>query len=61
MLPFAQRYVFRVWVDDFARHDDTESDLMKALWHTLRAEGVAIRAAPVGWSADGQPVPTVPR
>ena len=61
VLPFAQRYVFRVWVDDFARHDDTESELMKALWHTLRAEGVAIRAAPVGWSADGQPVPTVPR
>lgn len=61
VLPYAQRYVIRLWVDDFERHDDTESNLMKALWHTLREEGVMLRGAPVGVGADGAPVPLVHR
>lgn len=61
-LPFAQRYVVRLWVEDFGRHDDIESDLMKALWHALRAEGVALQsAAPVGVDAGGAAVTVVSR
>lgn len=45
--PLAQRYVVRLWVEDFARHDDVESDLMKALWHTLGDEGLRVERAPV--------------
>lgn len=46
--PLFQRYVVKVWLDDFQFHDDIESDLMKALWHELHAAGItADMAAPV--------------
>lgn len=57
VLPFGQRYVVRLWVEEFDRHDDIESNLMKALWHSARASGVALReVAAVGADAQGQPV-----
>jgi small-conductance mechanosensitive channel len=43
--PLFHRYVVKIWVDDFQHHDDTESDLMKAVWRELRAEGVELSAA----------------
>lgn len=43
--PLAQRYVIRFWLDEFERRDHIESDLMKALWHTLRDEGAALVSA----------------
>ncbi|MBN1209072.1 MAG: mechanosensitive ion channel [Myxococcaceae bacterium] len=43
MTPLFQRYIVKVWIDDFARHDDIESDLLKALFHSLHAERLALR------------------
>jgi small-conductance mechanosensitive channel len=51
--PLFHRYVMRVWVTDFATHDDTESDFMKALFLELRARGIALTAASVGVGVDG--------
>lgn len=42
MHPLYQRWILRCWVADFAVHDDMESDVRKALWHTLREEGIAL-------------------
>jgi small-conductance mechanosensitive channel len=42
MNPLSQRYVVKIWIDDFARHDDIESDLLKALFHTCHVEGIAL-------------------
>lgn len=62
MLPFAQRYVIRLWIEEFARHDDIESDLMKALWHALRVEGIAlVSVAVVGAETSGAPAVVVAR
>lgn len=36
-----QRYVVRIWVSDFRRHDDVESDFLKGLWTRFHREGVA--------------------
>jgi small-conductance mechanosensitive channel len=47
-----QRYVVKLWIDDFRFHDDIESETMKALWHTCRAEGVALEAAAPVAAAD---------
>lgn len=40
--PLCQRYVVRVWIEGFGQKDDAESDFMKALWRTLRDEGIAL-------------------
>jgi hypothetical protein len=32
----------KIWIDDFARHDDIESDLLKALFHGCHAERIAL-------------------
>jgi small-conductance mechanosensitive channel len=45
--PLFHRYVMRIWVDDFAIHDDAESDFMKALFVELRERGLAL-TNPVG-------------
>lgn len=42
MTPLFQRYVVKIWIDDFARHDDIESDLLKALFQHCHAEGIAL-------------------
>jgi small-conductance mechanosensitive channel len=64
--PLFHRYVMRIWVADFATHDDAESDFMKALFLELRARGLALVAggeAGVGVEgmAGGTIVATVPR
>jgi small-conductance mechanosensitive channel len=48
--PLFHRYVMRIWVDDFAIHDDAESDFMKAILVELRARHIALgeRAGGVG-------------
>lgn len=50
--PLFQRYVMRIWIGDFQRHDDIESDLMKALWHELAAEGIQVAPAEPAASVD---------
>lgn len=40
MHPLYARYVLRAWVNDFAVHDDMESDLRKALWTELKTRGL---------------------
>jgi hypothetical protein len=42
--PLFHRYVMRIWVTQFATHDDTESDFMKALFHELRSRGIGLVA-----------------
>jgi small-conductance mechanosensitive channel len=40
--PLFQRYIVKIWIDDFSRHDDIESDLLKALFHGSHAERIAL-------------------
>ncbi len=35
-------YTLKVWVVDFARHDDIESEVMKRIWYRLQREGVPL-------------------
>lgn len=51
MTPLFQRYIVKIWIDDFARHDDIESDLLKALFHHCHAGGIAL--------GDAAPVPAI--
>lgn len=44
MHPLYQRWVLRCWAADFAVHDDMESQVLKALWHTLREAGIAMQS-----------------
>lgn len=39
-----QRYVIKIWVAEFRRHDDLESELYKGLWYRFQREGVAFPA-----------------
>lgn len=32
-------YVLKVWIEEFRRHDDIESDVRKAMWYRLQSEG----------------------
>jgi len=50
--PLAQRYALRVWIDDFAMHDDIESDVQKAAWNALSEAGLSLPAAGVGVAVD---------
>ncbi|MBM4280066.1 MAG: mechanosensitive ion channel family protein [Deltaproteobacteria bacterium] len=52
--PLYHRYVMRIWVSDFATHDDAESDFMKALFLELRARGLALVEGKAGAGVDGQ-------
>jgi small-conductance mechanosensitive channel len=36
----AHHYTLKVWVVDFSRHDDVESEVMKRIWYRLQQEGV---------------------
>jgi small-conductance mechanosensitive channel len=47
MSAVGQRYVLRIYLDDFGRHDDAESDVRKAFHRACLARGIAPRAAPV--------------
>ncbi|MDY7224915.1 mechanosensitive ion channel family protein [Hyalangium rubrum] len=47
MTPLFQRYVVKIWIDDFGRHDDIESDLLKALFRGCQTEGIALREGAV--------------
>ncbi|HYH97933.1 hypothetical protein, partial [Hyalangium sp.] len=42
MTPLFQLYIVKIWIDDFARHDDIESDLLKALFQGCHAERLAL-------------------
>jgi small-conductance mechanosensitive channel len=55
--PLFHRYIVKIWIDEFRVHDDTESDLLKALWHALRDEGVALPVADIAVDADGRALP----
>jgi|GEM_PF-1218374 len=43
--PLYHRYIVRIYIDDFAHHDDDESDFMKALCHELAARRINVGAA----------------
>lgn len=60
--PLYQRWILRCWVADFGVHDDMESDVLKALWHTLREEGIAMDPAAVvpGYDPDQPAAVAVP-
>jgi small-conductance mechanosensitive channel len=62
MTPLFQRYVVKIWIDDFARHDDIESDLLKALFHRCNAEGIALQdgAAPAVAPVENRVVAALP-
>jgi small-conductance mechanosensitive channel len=63
MTPLFQRYIAKVWIADFARHDDIESDLLKALFHQCSAEGIALLddgATPAVVPSDNRVVATLP-
>jgi len=51
--PLFHRYVIRIYLEDFAAHDDVESDFMKALFGELLARGIGLSAAAAGVGADG--------
>jgi small-conductance mechanosensitive channel len=40
--PACQRYVIKMWVEDFRLHDDLESEALKRLWHRFRRENVPL-------------------
>ncbi|HEY1101270.1 MAG TPA: mechanosensitive ion channel domain-containing protein [Myxococcota bacterium] len=54
--PLFHRYVIRIYLADFAGHDDAESDFMKALFPELLARRLNVVAAAAGVGADGVPV-----
>jgi small-conductance mechanosensitive channel len=40
--PLFQRYVIKIWIGDFARHDDMESELLKAMFRACRDVGIGL-------------------
>ena len=48
--PLYQRYVVKFWIDDFGIHDDTESDLYKALFTEMHRGGIALSVTGVAAS-----------
>lgn len=44
-----QRYAIRFFVEGFERHDDAESDVLKALWRAFDADGLGL---PAGMAAE---------
>ncbi|MDP2313188.1 MAG: mechanosensitive ion channel [Pseudomonadota bacterium] len=61
MTPLAQRYVLKVWIDDYQNHDDIESDVLKSTWYALNGAGLGLdpRAATAGIAANGGTVVSV--
>ena len=57
MTPLFHRYVIRFWVEEFATHDDTESDFMKAFFQELSLRKLALTAngAVAGVDFEGRP------
>ncbi len=47
------RYIMRIYIDDFAIHDDVESDFMKAMAHELRSRGLSVGGAVAAVDATG--------
>ncbi len=54
--PLFQRYVIKVWIDEFGIHDEIESDLQKALWRSMTAAGLALVEFPpsAGVGSEGE-------
>ncbi len=40
--PLQQRYVVKLWIDDYLTHDDIESDVLKSLWYAMNDAGLAL-------------------
>ncbi len=40
--PTFQRYTIKIWIEDFSLHDELESEVLKAMWYRLSAEGVPL-------------------
>lgn len=59
--PLFQRYVLKVWLEDFSAHDEAESDLQKAAWRRLSSAGLALGepAHAAGVGAAGEIVASV--
>jgi len=45
MTPLSQRYLVKIWIEDFQQHDDIESDVLKALWRACQEDGIALSQA----------------
>ncbi|MDP2342226.1 MAG: mechanosensitive ion channel [Deltaproteobacteria bacterium] len=64
MTPLYHRYIVRVWVEEFAIHDDVESDLLKHLFVELLARKLALTSstatAAVDFEGRTAMVPTLP-
>jgi len=45
MTPLYHRYVIRIYVDDFASHDDVESDFLKAMFTEMHARKINLGPA----------------
>jgi small-conductance mechanosensitive channel len=41
---YCLRYAVRFWVEEFRRHDDAESELLKGLWYRFHEEGYSFPA-----------------
>lgn len=39
---FAILYTLKFWIDDFARHPDIQSDILKRVWYQFKREGIQI-------------------
>ena len=57
--PLFQRYTVKVWLADFGRHDDIESDVQKAAWRALHAASLHVRDAGAGVGPTGDVVAAV--
>lgn len=59
MTPLYQRYVIRIWIEDFSTHDDVESDLLKAFFYELSMRKLALTSGSAVAAADFEGRPTV--
>lgn len=51
--PLHHRYIMRIYFEDFAIHDDVESNFMKAMFHELRNRGLQVGPASALAAVDG--------
>lgn len=55
MTPLYHRYIVRFWLEDFAAHDDVESDFLKAIFTELASRNLALTAGTAaGVDVDGK-------
>lgn len=60
MNPLYHRYIIRFWLDDFAVHDDVESDFLKAFFLELTARGLQLGGAVPAVDLEGKPTVAAP-